>query len=249
VAVCGPLDSLCVGKWLHGSVWSAADRQEEEEKKGKKDLSNTTCYGCGKKGHISANCSDKQEEKRDEKSKAGKEGEKSELSASKKPPTGILYTAMSHAGLVANRDLTETFYVYSGASDHLIPSRGELRAYKEFASPVDLAAVGDGKIYAQGTGTLWVTASVNGLEREADLEDVYYAPGAHVRLVSLGKLESQGWGICLRNGGMELKNRDGDVFTNVEKVNNVYPVELNVIIPKVGLAAWTDVGKHAELTQ
>jgi len=32
---------------------------------------------------------------------------------------------------------------------------------------------------------------------------------------------------------MELKDRDGDVFTNVEKVNNVYPMELNVITPKV----------------
>jgi hypothetical protein len=31
------------------------------------------------------------------------------------------------------------------------------------------------------------------LEREQDLEDVYYAPGIHARLVSLGKLEGQGW--------------------------------------------------------
>ena len=46
-----------------------------------------------------------------------------------------------------------------------------------------------------------------------------------MRLVSLGMLESQGWGVCLQNGGMELTNRDGDVFTNVEKVNNVYPME------------------------
>ena len=221
---------------------------KEEENKGRKDISNTACYGRGKTGYFSANCPDKQE-KRDEKSKSGKEGEKSELSASKKSPIGVLYTAMPHAGLVANRDLTKTFYVGSGASYHLVPSRGELRAYKEFAAAVEIAAVNNGKIYAQGTGTLRVTASVNGMEREADLEDVYYAPGVHVRLVSLGKLESQGWGICLQNGGMELKNRDGDVFTNVKKVNNVYPMELNVITPNTGLAAWTDMGNHAELTQ
>jgi len=170
----------------------ADKKKKKKEKMGKMDLSNTTCYGCGKKGHISANCPDKQDKKQDEKSKAGKEGEKSEPSASKKSPTGTLYTAMSHAGLVANRDLMETFYVDSGAADHLVPSRGVLRAYKEFASPLEITAAGDGKIYAQGTGTLRVTASVNGLEREADLEDVYYAPGVHVRLLSLGKLESQG---------------------------------------------------------
>jgi len=209
---------------------------KEEENKGRKDISNTACYGRGKTGYFSANCPDKQE-KRDEKSKSGKEGEKSELSASKKSPIGVLYTAMPHAGLVANRDLTKTFYVGSGASYHLVPSRGELRAYKEFAAAVEIAAVNNGKIYAQGTGTLRVTASVNGMEREADLEDVYYAPGVHVRLVSLGKLESQGWGICLQNGGMELKNRDGDVFTNVKKVNNVYPMGVRVMLGHHNLQA------------
>jgi len=101
------------------------------------------------------------------------------------------------------------FYVDSGASDHLVPSRGRLRAYKEFAGPVERAAADNGKVYAQGTGTLRMTASVNGLEREADLEDVSYAPGVHMRLVPPGKLESRGWGICLQDGGMELKNRDG----------------------------------------
>jgi len=86
-----------------------------------------------RKGHQCerANCPDKQDEKRDEKSKSGKEGEKSEPSTSKKPPTGTLYTAISHAGSVAHRGLANTFYVDSGASDHLVPSRGELRAYKE----------------------------------------------------------------------------------------------------------------------
>jgi len=54
---------------------------------------------------------------------------------------------MSLAGLVENRGLTKTFYVDSGASDHLIPSRGELRAYKEFASPVEIAAADNGKVW------------------------------------------------------------------------------------------------------
>ena len=90
--------------------------------------------------------------------------------------------------------------------------------------------------------------SANGLERVADLRDVYYAPGVHVRLVSLGKLEGQGWDIRLCDGRMELRNRDGDLFANVARVNNVYPVGLNVIPLRTALAACTTDGDDAEPT-
>ena len=65
-----------------------------------------------------------------------------------------------------------------------------------------------------------MATSANGLERESDLQDVYYAPGAHARLVSLGKLEGQGYDVRLCDGEMEPRNRDRDPFTNVAKVND-----------------------------
>ncbi len=43
---------------------------------------------------------------------------------------------------------------------------------------------------------------------------------------------------------MVLSNQVGDVFTNVEKVNKVYLMELRVIPPGTVLAAWTD--EHRE---
>ena len=79
-----------------------------------------------------------------------------------------------------------------------------------------------------------------------DLEDVYFALGIHVWLLSLGKLESQGWGIRLRTGGMELWDREGVMFAIVAKVNNVYPMELKVKAP--GFAAWVDNGGCADPT-
>ena len=65
-----------------------------------------------------------------------------------------------------------------------------------------------------------MATSANGLERESDLQDIYYAPGVHARLVSLGKLEGQGRDIRLCDGGMQPRNRDGDLFTNIAKVND-----------------------------
>lgn len=83
---------------------------------------------------------------------------------------------------------------------------------------------------------------------QADLEDVYYAPGVHVRLLSLGKLEGQGWGVRFEDGCMVLKDRDGELFAIVSKVNNVYPVELSVVALSAELAAWTDDRMRAEPT-
>jgi hypothetical protein len=57
---------------------------------------------------------------------------------------------------------------------------------------------------------------------------IWMAPGVHVRLLSLRKLEGQGWDICLKDGRMELRDREGDVFAVVSRVNNVYPMELKV---------------------
>jgi hypothetical protein len=47
---------------------------------------------------------------------------------------------------------------------------------------------------------------------------------------------------------MELRNRDGDLFAQAERVNNLYPMALQVVLPKAGLAAWTDVGTGVDPT-
>ena len=86
-----------------------------------------------------------------------------------------------------------------------------------------------------------MATSANGLERESDRQDVYYAPGAHARLVSLGKLEGQGWDVRLCEGGMEPRNWDGDPFTKV----NVGP---NMIPLRTALAACATDGNNAEPT-
>jgi len=122
----------------------------------------------------------------------------SEKGTSKKSPSGTLYAAMSRGALLANGGLTDTFYIDSRVSDHLIPSKGELRTYKESAKPVEIAPADSGKIYAYSTGTLCVAAFASGLEREEDLQDAYYAPGVHVPLVSLGELDEDRTSIHAR---------------------------------------------------
>ena len=85
--------------------------------------------------------------------------------------------------------------------------------------------------------------SANGLGREADIQDIYYAPEVHARLVSLGELEAQGWDVRLCGGTMELRDRDGDLFAKIAKARNDYPVKLSVILLKARFAAWMTEGE------
>ena len=239
---------------LHSSVSSRPRRKKEKKKR---DLSDVTCYGCGKKGHISRHCPEKKDEKpKNEKPKPEKpktqgetstsKADKADATTAKKPSSGALYTAIANTSVPVGSEPTNSFYIDSGASDHIVPSKADLRGYRDFGQPLEIAAANGGKIYAYGTGYLRVAASANGIEREVDLEDVYFAPGVHVRLLSLGKLEGQGWDIRLKDGEMELRDQEGDVFTNITRVNNVYPMELKVKTP--GLSAWMDTSEDADPT-
>ena len=82
--------------------------------------------------------------------------------------------------------------------------------------------------------------TANGQQEKAVLEDVYYALKIHVWLLSLRKLEGQGWDIRFCQGMMELRDWHRDVFAYVPKANNIYPVGLVTIPPGSGLVAWRE---------
>jgi len=143
---------------------------------------------------------------------------------------------------------TAKYYINSGASKHLIPSKVYLRSYREFDKPVEISVANDGQILAYGSRYLRVVTLVNGQEREVDLGDMYYAPRVHIRLLSMGKLKDQGWDVRLRKGGMELRDRNGGLFADIVKMNKVYLVELRLVASGAGLAGWTTGSGEGELT-
>ena len=134
------------------------DKGKKRERR-KHDLSNMTCYGCRKKGHLKHKCPDNKDEKGKGKPK---ETGKGKTSGENSGSSGTLYTAVSKTALLANTKLTNLYYIDSGASDHLIPSKDKLCAYMEFASPIEIAVANKGKIYAHGTRSLQVASAING---------------------------------------------------------------------------------------
>ena|SRR5258706_3992305 len=115
---------------------------------------------------------------------------KAEATTAKERPSGTLYTPSTHTTIApAKEGLTGYFYIDSGASNHLVPSKGDLRVCIEFEQAVEIAATNRGKLYAYGAGYLRV-APASVIEWE-------------------GNLEGQGWDICLKDGVMELQGQGG----------------------------------------
>jgi hypothetical protein len=90
--------------------------KDKEEKRKRRGLTNVTCYGCGKKGHL----------KHEKEKGKGKGTGQSEASDKNTGQAGALKT--SKTALLANKKLTNYYHFDWGASDHLVPSTGELRA-------------------------------------------------------------------------------------------------------------------------
>ena len=105
------------------------------DKKEKRDLTGVTGDGCGKHGHLRRSCPTKWDEKSTTQGKA---------SSAKKPPSGTLYTAVAHTTVPAKEGLTNCFYIDLGASDHLVPSKGDLRADRVFEQLVEIAVANSG---------------------------------------------------------------------------------------------------------
>jgi len=118
---------------------------------------------------VNEKCEEKHNEKCEEKQVEKSNAAKGTEANKQKPPSGSLYTAISHNALADTGSSAELFYLDSGASDHIIPSRDSLRAYQKFAKPVEISAANGEKIYAYGSGTLCVAMSANSLGREADI--------------------------------------------------------------------------------
>lgn len=86
-------------------------------------------------------------------SKAKSSAARAKSSGTKEPSSGALYTAIVNSSVLASEAPSESFYIDSGASTHLIPTKDGLRGYREFDEPLETSAANSGKPYAYGSGT------------------------------------------------------------------------------------------------
>src|SRR5882757_8923112 len=140
-----------------GGSMALFGQQSSTPKKGERknrDFSNYTCYGCGKKGHLRRNCRNptKKHNVKDDKPKA--EPAKQIAAAASTSSSDMMFTAIVNSSVLATDTLTNSFYIDSGASAHLVPMKCGLRNYIKFVSPFEIVVVNNGKILVYGSSTV-----------------------------------------------------------------------------------------------
>ena len=129
------------------------------------------------------------------------------------------------------------YYFDTGASSHFIEEIGALHDYTPFEVPRSITTAESGTIQALGSGTLKFATHVNGKETSGEIQNVYYVPNIHHRLISVGKLFAQGWEPRLSRNGFALYDTQERLIARAASKNGVYPTTLQTIYPDFGLVA------------
>lgn len=81
-----------------------------------------------------------------------------------------------------------------------------------------------------------------------EITEVLYAPAMSARLLSLGKLQDQGWNIRLGKDGMKVCDSQGMLIAEVEKRSGVYPLCVQAV-PGTRMANYPELGRDPTTTE
>jgi hypothetical protein len=147
--------------------------------------------------------------------------------------------------LLASSDFSGAYFIDYGASDHLTPDWHLLHSYVKFKRPYIITAANAGKIYAEGSGALHLKGSAGEV---MEITEVLYAPAMSAHLLSLGKLQDQGWNIRLGKNGMTVYDSQGKLIAEVEKRSGVYPLCIQAV-PGTRMANYAELGRDPTMTE
>jgi hypothetical protein len=94
--------------------------------------------------------------------------------------------------------------------DHHVDDVNTLLNYPAFAKPKEMKTAHAGCLHVIGSETVRFSTVAGGKERQGELHNVHYIPGLETRLISLGKLFSQGWDLCLSLSGIDIYDSKGE---------------------------------------
>ncbi|THH16856.1 hypothetical protein EUX98_g9235, partial [Antrodiella citrinella] len=247
---------------------SGKDRRKDSKKPESSDDSGVTCYRCQGKGHRANVCPSKSKAPRpkdqanaaDEKKPDPKSDEKGKGRAvetasivqidSDDEDAWAAYSAVEiieadgpEIATMANDSQisrSEMEVYDSGATKHMTPFRDQLRNYRSVPRRNIKAA--DEKFFpAYGVGDMHLSVPNGSKWNTLRVKGVLYAPTMGSTLISLGKLDDDGYSMNIGGGRCTISNPDGTQIGSIAKENGLYIVRHNeralaARIPSISLA-------------
>src|SRR6266404_8718444 len=92
----------------------------------------------------------------------------------------------------------------TGATRHLTPYRSDFSTYIALKAPIYFSAANRQHFVAVGVGKLAIQTPNGATESTLTLPDIYHAPSVGYTLISVGRLDAQGFKLTIEDGHLEL---------------------------------------------
>ena len=210
-----------------GKFQSSDDKKQEGSRK-PFDNSKVQCYNCQEFGHFTDECKNEKKPRVREKL-ANLTIEESNLFMAY--TEDILLQAVQEMNLKEN-----VWYLDTGASSHMTSKRSYFHSFDENQQGV-IRFGDESSVRFEGKGSIFR----NYLDgEEIKLEGVLFVPSLRVNILSLGKLDEDGFTSTLGGGVLSIFDKEGKQFSRIRKTNG------NMYLFKLGVSEFCQISQEEE---
>ena len=207
-----------------GSALTATDKPVKGNRQQRQKKNRPKCYNCNKPGHTKAECWAKGGgmEGQGPKQKGGKEKASANTVLTKpeedSPPQEYAF--------VTNTQASHMFKILldSGASSHFCPDRSKFKTFVESKTIVNTA---DGRSFiANGKGDVDIEIPSGASITTVTLKDAIYAPEMASTLISISKLDKNGYFARFGSGACMIMTLDKKTIGSIPLLDGLYQTKL-----------------------
>jgi hypothetical protein len=172
--------------------------------------SNVTCYGCGRKGHVIADCRDtkagktftkEQKERNGQSRNYPRQSGRAHVTEETDRDTASDFAFMAHSSINTTDLPPDAWLADCAATRHIVKSQSIFSTYSETPGHV---VKGFGQSPSLGIGTALVASHVGNSAYSISLTESLHVPNAPYNLISIGRMTSAGCSIRFKGDTMKV---------------------------------------------